>query len=140
MTNEQKEAIRFMRDGGIGYTKIAKKLSLSENTVKSFCKRHQLGGIAAAQPETNSAVGIFCLNCGKPLVPGIGKKPRKFCSDECRITWWNSHPESVKKKAVYRLTCTGCGKPFESYGNKSRHYCCHACYIADRFGKAGDSQ
>jgi hypothetical protein len=54
------------------------------------------------------------------------------------LVWWNSHQDTVKKKAVYHLICTTCSKPFDSYGNKNRRYCCHACYISDRFGKAGE--
>lgn len=38
MTNEQREQITTMRQGGIGYIKIAQELGLSENTVKSYCR------------------------------------------------------------------------------------------------------
>ena len=41
MTNEQRERITTMRQGGIGYIKIAQELGLSENTVKSYCRRQK---------------------------------------------------------------------------------------------------
>ena len=40
----------------------------------------------------------------------------------------------VNRKANYECTCEKCGKKFISYGNKDRKYCCHECYIEDRFG------
>ena len=33
---------------------------------------------------------------------------------------------------VYTLECQCCGNEFESYGNKSRKYCCRDCYVASR--------
>jgi hypothetical protein len=50
------------------------------------------------------------------------------------MAWWKEHPERLNRKAVYGLVCAGCGKPFESYGNRYRKYCSHDCYIKDRFG------
>ena len=43
MTNQQKEQIRTMRLQGIGYVKIGKILGISDNTVRSFCRRNGLG-------------------------------------------------------------------------------------------------
>jgi hypothetical protein len=31
--------------------------------------------------------------------------------------------------------CASCGRMFEDYTRNHRKYCCHACYIQDRFGK-----
>jgi hypothetical protein len=75
-----------------------------------------------------------CKQCGKLIKIIPKRKPKIFCSDECRAEWWNTHPENVQRKAVYHFTCAHCGKPFTAYGNKGRKYCCHQCYIADRFG------
>ena len=46
MTEEQKEQIKDLRGKGEGYKKIAQYIGLSENTVKSFCRR-----MNAAKPE-----------------------------------------------------------------------------------------
>ncbi len=139
MTLFQKEQVRRMRHEGIGYSKIATCLSLSENTVKSYCKRNNLGSIAVVlikeRPEINE-VGAYCKNCGKTVEQKSNIKPRKFCSDKCRISWWNSHQDHVLKKAIYHLKCAACEKPFDSYGNKNRKYCTHACYIQGRFRTA----
>ncbi len=139
MTLYQKEQLRRMRSEGKSYTKIAACLGLSENTIKSFCQRNNLGGMSATIKAKQADIGKqsinFCKNCGKSIEQQLGRKPRKFCSDECRIAWWNSHTDLVSQKSIYHLECSGCGKPFDSYGNKNRKYCTHACYIQDRFTK-----
>lgn len=133
MNKTQKEQIHRLRHDGLGYLKIAQTLGLSENTVKSYCKRNNLGGqmaVAASDP----AVQTFCKQCGQPLAQNTGHKSRKFCSRVCRQEWWKAHPEQVMQKAVYTFTCAHCGVEFSAYGNSRRKYCSHACYIADRFG------
>ncbi len=136
MTNEQQEKIRRLRLNGAGYTKVANELSMSKETVKSFCRRNGLAGraedMSAKQKEKE---GVICRNCGKPLEQSSGKKIRKFCSKQCRETWWKKNPEKIKKRAVYKYICANCGKEFEVYGNAHRKYCTHDCYIADRFKK-----
>lgn len=128
MTNLQKEQIKAMRLQGIGYIKIGEALGISDNTVRSFCRRNGLG-------ETSKNT-VACKQCGRPVKVTPKQKPKKFCSDACRTAWWNSHLDCVARKAVYEYTCAHCGNSFTAYGNKNRKYCCHACYIADRFGEA----
>lgn len=140
MNTMQKEQIRILRLQGTGYSKIAQSLGLSENTVKSFCKRNNLGGVAAAILQKDTEGQTFCKNCGNSLVQKQGSKPKKFCCSECRTSWWNSHLDSVNKKAVYSLVCIECGKTFESYGNKNRRYCCHPCYVIGRFGRVRNQE
>ena len=127
MTDAEKEKIRFWRMEGLGYGAIAARLGLSDNTVKSFCRRNHLTGVAAKEEAT------ACRHCGQPLADVPGRKGRKFCSEACRRAWWKAHPELVDRKAFYLMTCAYCGEEFRSYGNKGRKYCSHACYIAARF-------
>ena len=122
MTEEQKTAIQDLRSKGEGYKKIAQTLGLSENTIKSFCRR-----VNAPKAEPTAEVDA-CECCGKPIEQVAGRKHKRFCSDACRRKWWNSHTGLMKENAV----CVRCGKPF--HGRAGRKYCCHACYIADRFG------
>ena len=127
MTNQQKEQIRTMRLQGAGYIKIGKALGISDNTVRSFCRRNGLG--------ENAKNTLSCKQCGKLIKIIPKQKPKKFCSDSCRNAWWKDHQECITRKAVYEYTCSCCGKPFTAYGNNHRKYCSHSCYIADRFGK-----
>lgn len=129
MTDLQKLQIRQLRNEGKSYSKIAAELGVSENTIKSYCRRNKIGKVA----ETP----VCCANCNAALEHTAGVKRKRFCSAQCRIAWWNAHPQNVNQKAVYNFTCPVCGTPFTAYGNKKRKYCSHKCYIAFRF-KAGD--
>lgn len=138
MTNEQRERIAAMRQDGYGYTTIAKAVGLTKDNIKAYCRSHGLAGIKAQSNARITPEQDFCLKCGKPLRQTPGRKKVKFCTSDCRQQWWNAHPEQVIQKAIYSFTCAHCGKLFTAYGNASRKYCCHNCYIADRF-KGGES-
>lgn len=133
MTLFQKEQVRRMRNEGKSYSKIAVCLGISENTIKSYCQRNNIGGMNATSKAEQSDIGKeannFCKNCDKSIEQQPGRKPRKFCSDKCRLTCWNSHMDMVSRKSIYHVECAGCRKPFDSYGNKNRKYCSHACYF-----------
>ena len=47
MTDEQKQQIIVLRRDGAGYGRIAARLQISINTVKSFCRRHSLAAKSA---------------------------------------------------------------------------------------------
>ncbi len=126
MTYQQKEKIKQMRGEGISYSKIAATLGISENTVKSFCRRNNLGGVGMG--IANQADDAFCRQCGALLTHTPSAKKKRFCSDQCRMAWWNAHPEAVNRKAIYSFICANCSTAFESYGNKNRKYCSRACY------------
>lgn len=131
MRQEQKEKIITLRRRGFGYADIERELGISRNTVKSFCRRNGLGVI---QEHISTEVSDRCRECGKPLIQKDKQKKRVFCCRECREKWWKAHPDRVNRKAVYSFTCACCGKAFMAYGNSHRKYCCHECYIRDRFG------
>ncbi len=125
MTYEQRERITTMRQSGIGYIKIAQALGLSENTVKSFCRRQKS---VATNEET-----ALCEECGKHI--DISKRGgRRFCSDACRMKWWNKHP---KVDMPYTANCVCCGKEIQMRRKNERKYCSHRCYIADRYKDGG---
>ena len=118
MKNKEIERLRFQ---GYGYKKIALLLGLSENTVKSYCRRNPFD-------KTQKV----CLQCGKPITNTPHKREKKFCSDTCRLDWWNAHRELVNRKAIYTFICPNCGCTFESYGNCNRKYCSRKCYGESR--------
>jgi len=128
MTKEQKHQIAEMRKKGLGYIKIGQVLGVSDNTISSYCRRNGLDSDTASK-------AMPCKQCGKPIKRASGRKPKKFCSDACRMLWWNEHRDCVNRKAIYEFTCANCGHPFSAYGNKGRKYCSHVCYIADRYRK-----
>lgn len=137
MTDSQKKEIEKLRAKGDGYGKIARTLGVSQNTVKSYCRRNNIAVGSTAGIETPVPVETgtsFCECCGKKIRQIFGHKTKRFCSDACRNKWWNSHLDLVKRKAVYKYKCPGCGREFEVYGNSHRKYCSHTCYIDHRFG------
>ena len=124
MTNSEKNLIADLQKQGYGYKKISSLTGLSLNSVKSYCQRHPV-----------SAHENVCPACGNALISTPHKKTKKFCSDKCRISWWNSHKD-VFGKTYTSHTCKHCGNAFTSYGNAPRVYCSRACYDAAR-GKLG---
>ncbi len=135
MTSEQAEKIRDMREDGLGCARIGQMLGISKNTVSSFCRSNGLkaGDLKEAKKRAENGEH-YCRCCGKPVEQNPGRKEKMFCSDACRMKWWNRHLYKVNRKAYYEFTCKYCGKTFTAYGNANRKYCCHECYIADRYG------
>ncbi len=135
MTNEQRMIVSALRAQGMGYGAIARKVRISENTVKSFCRRN------AQKEDKLSVTGADehrCLCCGAPVAQNACRKEKKFCSDKCRNKWWNAHLDKVDRRVIREVTCAGCGKTFSVYGQAARKYCSHACYIRHRFGGDAD--
>lgn len=133
MTDREKQLIADYRTEGFSYTKISRIMDISVNSVKTYCQRHGLGGVAVHENISVEEI-LTCENCGKPVKQNPGRKKKRFCSDKCRNKWWNSHIDQVKKKANYECICACCKKSFVAYGNKGRKYCSHECYIETRFG------
>ena len=127
MKEKIKEAIRQLREAGLGYKMIGKKVGIPTGTVRSFINKE---GIKVQKPKP---VGDICPNCGKPITSIPGRKPRKFCSRECGLEWWHQHEALLNRKAIYSFVCPTCGKAFTSYGHSNRKYCSHVCYIQGRF-------
>ena len=121
MKTQIKNEINTMRLAGAKASEIASHLGIPASTVRTHIRRH---------PEIPNTV--VCPTCGKRVMLGASGRKKKYCSDRCRMAWWNSHPEAIRRKAYYMLTCQHCGKEFESYGNQKRKYCSRACYDAER--------
>jgi hypothetical protein len=133
MTNSQKDRINHMRRDGESYAAIADALGLSRNTVKSFCLRNLR--TEPLEVKKASAKGGICEQCGKSFTLCLGHRQRRFCSDQCRMIWWNAHRDLLKSKNKVEHTCACCGKHFMGYARQQRKYCSHGCYIADRYRK-----
>lgn len=99
MNDTQRQQIKKLREEGYGYGRIAQALGLSENTIKTYCRRHGLGGMVATSVPIDET-GHFCLCCGIPVAQVSGRKEKKFCSDRCRNKWWNRNLDKVKRRAI----------------------------------------
>ena len=132
MTEYQRNEIRRLRIAGNSYTQISDILQLSRNTIKSVC---QLCGF---QPvcETSTISDLdHCRYCGAPISQVAGRKRQCFCSEACRRAWWSTHRDAGNKKTAVKTKCAFCGRIFEDYARAHRKYCCHACYLRNRFDK-----
>lgn len=131
MTEFEKHKINELRLNGYGYKKIAKELGFSVNTVKSYLTRTK------ADEPVEETVDI-CPNCGDKLIYIPGHKKKRFCSDKCRMSWWNSHLDKVNRLANRIVVCAQCRQEFTAYGKRERKYCSRKCYFKARFGGSGN--
>lgn len=135
MTNEQREKIKSLRKEGWGYKKIAAELCISENSIKSFCKRNQLTGNAEKATDPKRKDSNLCLSCGILVTQTPGYRARKYCSDRCRINWWNKHQPAPGRMNTHSFTCTACGVQFVAYGKRERKYCSRSCCNRQKAGR-----
>ena len=139
MNEKEKEQVIKLRAVGKGYRAISKTLGISANTIKSFCRRKNINSDTACKLlEMTSIETTFCDNCGREIKQIPKRRKRRFCCDECRNQWWNSHLDQVKRQAYYRFKCAHCGRVFQVYGDRRRKYCSYECYIAARFKGGND--
>lgn len=140
LTNAQTKRIDELRSKGVGYRLIAQELNLSRDAVRYYCKTHDLAGYAEDQMLENDNTDQ-CRQCGTSL-PQNSSRQRRFCSDACRWKWWHEHgDEQVRPSATHQeVVCSNCGKTFMAYITRARKYCCHDCYIRDRFWRVEDGR
>jgi IS30 family transposase len=140
MTDNQKTQIRTLRMRGLGYIKIAQVLGISENTVKSFCRRNNLSSKFVQKENVliNDDIS-FCRKCNTEIHQIKGRKPRTFCCDECRKLYWKENQDKIIRKTAKKLVCPICSKDFYDYTRNNRKYCSHTCYIKARYQGGKDS-
>jgi uncharacterized protein with PIN domain len=134
MTEKQKTQIKELRQQGCGYIKIAQILGISDNTVKSFCRRNNLTEVKTKKTKINKSV---CRQCGEVIIQTGSKKPKSFCCDDCRKKYWKENQSKINRKTAIKYVCTVCNKTFVDYARNERKYCSFDCYVADRY-KGGD--
>ena len=118
MTNIEKNAIISMNEKGMSVTEISEILKISKNTIKSFLQRKKTADI--------------CLNCGTVLIHIPHHKKKKFCSDKCRMHYWNVHQNEMSHTNAAIIKCEVCGKDVLSYRKKPRRFCSRECAAKGR--------
>ncbi len=115
MTANDKKRIQELREAGLTYKEIADETGIAFGTVKMFFQRQK------DKPAVQR-----CEQCHSPLRQDVSRAGRRFCSDKCRVKWWETHPDKTKSAEQHQFTCTMCGKVF--FSRKPGKYCTRACY------------
>ena len=142
MTDMQKSRILSLRRQGLSFTDIADEVGISRNTVKTFCRRSQVQVCEAFKDtgkqnnKEQKEPSTHCKHCKKTIKQIPKQKPREFCDTDCRCAYWKANRGQMQRAAFNPVVCARCGVTFDDGGHKNRKYCCHACYIISRFGKA----
>ena len=124
MTTSEQLKITAYRENGMPYSEIAKALSLSVNTVKSYCKRHDMGGRRKKSADNI----LLCKQCGVGIPQVPKRKAKQFCSDQCRMMWWRTHSDKVHRKSEQTFICPVCGESFKAYASSAQRFCSRKCY------------
>lgn len=117
MTSKEKALITTLHNQGLGYKKIASSTGLSIGQVRYYIN----------SSKANCAKNK-CTNCGKELTHTPHHKEKRFCSTQCRTSWWNKHPELLTPKNPKYTVCPTCGETFIA-SRKERKYCSRDCYL-----------
>lgn len=135
MTENQKMRIKELREKGLGYQAIANQLGISRDSVRYFCRTNDLAGKKSDRKPRVNKKGVFCLFCNAPITQTDGKRQKQFCSDKCRVSWWNNRYKETgnASKGKVKTKCKNCGKHFYSYPSKNRKFCSIDCYMSSRF-------
>ena len=117
MTNAERDYIIRYRQSGKSCAEIARILGLSANTVKSFCQRNSIVPIA---PNTQASLPTLsetvCLCCGEKMELQPHRKPKRFCSDSCRL---RCTPTGTGRKMPQTAAVSPAGVCFVLRGNKN---------------------
>lgn len=132
MTKAEKNTILMMRKQSKSYKYIADVTGISINTVKLFVLRNLKTQDGAEIEQDDSC--RHCKQCGILLPHTKHCKTKFFCSDRCRIIWWNAHRNLAERASAHQQICAVCGSVFYTYHGQ---YCSRACYGKARSQKAG---
>ena len=139
MTKEEKEVVLSLRQQQYSFSAIAETTGLPLGTIKSFLSR--VGGKKESpSPASTPRVTLnhtCCRHCGAPLDQTQRGKSKSFCTDRCRMAFWNEHRDLSRRASAHRQICEVCGHAFYTYGGR---YCSRACYGQARSRKAGVSR
>lgn len=126
MTTTDKNQIIKLREEGLSFGEIAKRLGMSRSSVSTIYRRAQEQHVDR------------CKCCGLVIKQTAGHRQRLFCSDKCRIRWWrqNSTNHAINNKAV----CLMCNKEFVYHESRIRKYCSLACAYKGRKKEASDNE
>ena len=91
MDKNTKESIKSLRLQNYSYSCIGRKLGIPPNTIKSYCRRHNIAPInPIRKTKTEKTILKVCKYCGKEIIYNGGQK-KTFCSTACKNAYWNNY-------------------------------------------------
>ena len=104
MTQAQKDQIRLLRLNGVSYDRIAKQLSISENTVKTHCRRNGLTGRITLSKEGPTTLTTTYAPATTPKEPEPKKKRTSYRNIKCTvICTFAEDPDETAVEDIKRL-------------------------------------
>lgn len=123
LTSRQKQRVGLLRRHGLGYKRIAAMTGLGRDAVRSWCIANSI------EPEVSEPDGPVCAWCGARI-----NGRARFCSPSCRHKAWR---DGLSEREDNVRACAYCAKVFHLSDKPAQKYCCHACYVRDRFATKG---
>ena len=141
MTNEEATSISELRDQGYGYKRIADTLSLSLNTVKSFCRRHDPNktlpepttSVAPAEASSPTSPSTVPPGAFAPVEASAAPAEASIASPEPSVTPVEPYaapaePSTKSPVLTNNPVCKQCGTPIYQYPHRrKRQFCSDAC-------------
>ncbi len=84
-----RNSIAELRILNYSYACIGEKLSISPNTVKSFCRRYHIAPRDVYKTKAEKERLEVCKYCGKILIQSSCQH-KTFCDDRCRFEYWKA--------------------------------------------------
>lgn len=119
MRKQEKDKIIKLRMEGLGYGKIATILNLPKSTISSFCK-------------TLDQISSVCLLCGTKLKQTAGHRQKKFCSNNCKLSYYKQNKNEIRRRPNYEVDCACCHHKFFTYKSLNRKYCSWDCFLKSK--------
>lgn len=96
MNYQEQETIRILRTANYSFSFIGKALNIPKDTVKSYCRRHDIRPEGPRKTKAEKENANLCKNCHRPI-PDHFRKGTIFCSSTCRRAW-QKHADQEKRR------------------------------------------
>ena len=118
LSDEQKEYIRklIFEDKILDYDKIVELVGGPRPPIRLAIK--QLPGVLRIET---------CPECGKDTIITHWNKQQKFCCNEHKKKYYNTHRKKTKL-----TVCENCGKEFYQYSFRNSRFCSCSCAAGHR--------
>ena len=117
LTEFEKEKIELMREFGLRYDEIAKRLGVTKNQVRYYCKK--IGCLLRVDEMPNKR----CAYCRKKITADRYVPNKKFCNRSCRKKYV-IQSRGYSYEWVW-CKCQYCGKDFQGWDY--RKFCSRVC-------------